>query len=74
MLLTVFNYLMMMSTLFEVQFYAVRKVIFDDFVWGKGIPFILKNKNRVQCYCDAEIYMLAVEPLATSWLGFCGVS
>ena len=40
MLLNVFNYLMMLSALFEVQFNAVRKVILVEFVWRKGIPFI----------------------------------
>ena len=40
MLLTVFNYLMILSVLFEVQFSDVRKVILDDFVWRKVILFI----------------------------------
>ena len=42
MLLNVFNYLIMFSMIFEVQFYAVRKLILGDFVWRKGITFILK--------------------------------
>ena len=42
-LLTVFNYLMMFSVLFEVQLSTVRKLILDEFVWRKGIPFIFKN-------------------------------
>ena len=40
MLVTVFNSLMVFSVLFEVQSYDVSKVILDDFVWRKGIPFI----------------------------------
>ena len=40
MLLTVFNYLMIFSALFEMQSSNVRKVILDDFVWSKVIPFI----------------------------------
>ena len=40
MLVTVFNSLMFSSPLFEMQSSDVRKVILDDFVWGKGIPFI----------------------------------
>ena len=40
MLSTMLDSLMMLFTLFEVQFYAGRKVILDEFVWRKGIPFI----------------------------------
>ena len=68
MLLNVFNSSMILSALFEVQFSAVRKVTLDDFVWI--IPFITKKRNRVQFACGAVIYMLAVEPLAPSWLFF----
>ena len=38
--LNVFNYLMILSVLFDIQFSAARKVILDEFVWRKGIPFI----------------------------------
>ena len=40
MMLTVINYLMILSALFEMQFYTLRKAILDDFVWIKGIPFV----------------------------------
>ena len=46
MLLTVINYLMMLSALFEVKFSAVSEVILDDFVWMKGILFIKKIKTK----------------------------
>ena len=39
MLLTVFNYLTILSALFEMQFSAVRKVILDEFVQRKGTPY-----------------------------------
>ena len=43
MLVTVFNYLMILSAIFEKKVSAVRKEIMDDFVWRKGILFILKK-------------------------------
>ena len=42
-LLTVFNYLMMLSALFQVKLSAIIKVILYEFVWRKGITFILKT-------------------------------
>ena len=70
MMLNVFNSLMIFSALFENQFSAVRKVLLDEFLWRKGIPFILKNQIIVRFSCYAEIYILAVEPLVPSRLGF----
>ena len=40
MLMTVLNYLMIFSMLFEMKVSAVRRVILNDFLWRKGIPFI----------------------------------
>ena len=74
MLLTLFDSLMMLSELFEVNFSAVSKFILDDFVWSKGTPFILKNENRARCSCGAAMYMLVVKPLAPFWIGSCVVS
>ena len=45
MLVTVFNSLMILSLLFEMKISAVRKVILDDFVRTKFIPFILKKEK-----------------------------
>ena len=42
MTLTMFNYLIMLSALFKMKFYAVRKVFLGDFVWRKGIMFLFK--------------------------------
>ena len=72
MLVTVWSSWMILSTIIEIQISAVRKVILDDFVCRKGIPFILK-KCIVQCYCDIAIFLLVGELLANFWLGFCGV-
>ena len=47
MLVTVFNYLMILFVLFEIKFSAVRKVILDDFVWRKGIPNIYKKSKYI---------------------------
>ena len=74
MLLNMFNYVIILSALFEIQSSAVRKVILDYFLWSKFILLILKNQNIVRCYCDAAIYLLALEPLVPSQMGFCGVS
>ena len=54
MLFYVFNYLMILSALFEVQFSSLSKVILDDFVWMKGILFI-KNKLRSMFLCCSNI-------------------
>ena len=45
MLLTVLNYLMMLSALFEVQISDVRKLILDEFVWRKSILSIFKKSK-----------------------------
>ena len=48
-----------------MKFSAKRKVIFGSFVWSKVIPFILKDQNRVQYYCDAGIYVFCSGTLVT---------
>ena len=40
MFMTVWIYLMISYALLELYFYDVRKVIMDDFVCRKGMPFI----------------------------------
>ena len=45
MLVTVWISLMILSVLFEIQFSAVSKVILDNFLCRKLIPFIFKNQN-----------------------------
>ena len=65
---------MVLPVLFEVQFSDVRKVILDEFVWRKGIRFIYINQNRVRFSRGSAIYLLGVEPLALSCIGFCVIS
>ena len=72
MLLTVLNYLTILSAFFGMQFSAVIKVVLNYFVWRKYIMFVLKNQYKVPCSCDAEIYLLSLETLVRSHLGFCG--
>ena len=43
MLLTVGSSWMILSALLEIIFSAAKKVILDDFIYGKGIPFIFLN-------------------------------
>ena len=65
MLVTVWSYLMISYALLEVKFSGVMKVILDNFVCRKGIPFIFKNICIVRCSCGVVICLLAGELSAT---------
>ena len=52
---------MIFSVLFKIQFSAVVKLIFDDFLCKKVISSVLKTLKYILCSCDVDICLLELK-------------